>query len=86
LVALDLSPGPIVIGHDLTPYARSGLKAGWLHAVVTQNIGHLARSALRVLRARADGLRIDDEQERLRIEILIRENLPPEVAARRADF
>jgi LacI family transcriptional regulator len=86
LASLDLSPRPMVIGHDLTPYARAGLEAGWLHAVVTQNIGHLARSALRVLRARADGLPIDEEQERLRIEIMVRENLPAEAGEAHAVF
>lgn len=69
---------PVVVSHDLTPFARDALRSGWLDVVVTQNIGHLARSALRVLRARADGLEIDQGQERLRIEIVTRENLPPE--------
>jgi LacI family transcriptional regulator len=56
------------------------LRDGWLDAVVTQNLGHLARSALRVLRALVDGTPIDQDQERLRIEIVMRENLPPEGA------
>ncbi len=47
--------------------------AGHVDAIITQNPGHLARSALRVLRAKADRLPIDAAQERLRIEILIRE-------------
>ncbi len=78
LRTLDLPARPVAIGHDLTPHAKAGLREGWLDAVVAQNIGHLARSAIRVLRARADGLPIDEEQERLRIEIVLRENLPPE--------
>jgi LacI family transcriptional regulator len=73
---LALRERPVVISHDLTPFAREALRKGWLDAVVTQNIGHLARSALRVLRARADGMAIDQAQERLRIEIVVRENLP----------
>jgi LacI family transcriptional regulator len=70
---------PVVIGHDLTPYARDGLRAGWLDAVVAQNPGHLARSVLRVVRALADGAPIDADQERLRIEIIVKENLPPDL-------
>lgn len=73
---LRLAERPAVIGHDLTPAARAGLGEGWLDAVVTQNLGHLARSAVRVLRSLADGLPIDRAQERLRIEIVTRENLP----------
>lgn len=65
----------VIIGHELTPFTRRALMAGHLDAIITQNPGHLARSALRVLRAKADRLPIDAAQERLRIEILIRENL-----------
>lgn len=66
----------VVIGHELTPHTHAALKSGQLDAIVTQNPGHLARSALRVLRARADRTPIDEGQERLRIEIVLRENLP----------
>jgi LacI family transcriptional regulator len=71
---------PLVIGHDLTPFARDGLAAGWLDAVVTQNVGHLARSTLRVLRGLADGTPLNPDQERLRIEIVMRENLSSDSA------
>jgi LacI family transcriptional regulator len=78
LADLGLPSRPVMIGHELTPHTRAALLAGHLDAVITQNIGHLARSALRVLRAKADHLPIDAAQEQLRIEIVIRENLPPE--------
>jgi LacI family transcriptional regulator len=68
----------VVIGHELTPHSRSALLAGHLDAVIAQNPGHLARSALRVLRAKADRIPIDEGQEQLRIEVVIRENLPVE--------
>lgn len=68
----------VVIGHELTPQTRAGLLAGHLDAVIAQNPGHLARSALRVLRAKADRQPIDEGQEQLRIEVVIRENLPAE--------
>lgn len=68
----------VVIGHELTPHTRQALLAGHLDAVIAQNPGHLARSALRVLRAKADRIAIDEGQEQLRIEVVIRENLPSE--------
>jgi len=67
---------PVIIGHELTPHSREALATGWLDAVIAQNAGHIARSTLRVLRAKADRLPIDESQERLRIEIILRENLP----------
>ena len=76
----DLLGRFVVIGHELTPHSRSALRSGHLDAVIAQNPGHLARSALRVLRAKADRQPIDEGQEQLRIEVVIRENLPPEPA------
>lgn len=76
LAELRLPGPPVVIAHELTPHARVALMEGRLDAVVAQNPGHLARSALRVIRARADGLPVDEGQERLRIEVVLRENLP----------
>jgi LacI family transcriptional regulator len=66
----------VLVAHELTPYARAALQAGTMDAVITQNVGHLVRSALRVLRARTDRMPIDPGQEQIRIEIVIRENLP----------
>ena len=66
----------VVVGHELTPYAGDALRAGTMDAVITQNVGHLVRSALRVLRAKTDRVPIDHGQEQIRIEIVLRENLP----------
>ena len=52
------------------------LQDGEIDALITQNVGHLVRSALRVLRAKCDGASIFAAQERIRIDIVIRENLP----------
>lgn len=79
IAELGLSSKLTVIGHELTPHARAALEAGDIAAVITQNLGHLSRSALRVLRAKADHVPIDAGQEQIRIEIVIRENLPPAV-------
>jgi LacI family transcriptional regulator len=76
LSRLGLERRVVVVAHELTPHARAALQAGTMDAVITQNVGHLVRSALRVLRARTDRTPIDPGQEQIRIEIVIRENLP----------
>jgi LacI family transcriptional regulator len=67
----------VVVAHELTDHTRSGLEDGSIDAVIAQDAGHLARSALRVLRAKADRLAIDEGQEQIRITVLLRENLTP---------
>lgn len=66
----------VYIGHELTPYTRDALEEREIDAIIAQNIGHLARSALRVLKAKCDGVAIFEAQERIRIDIVTRENLP----------
>jgi len=65
----------VAIAHDLTTVTRQALVDGELDAVIAQNVGHLVRSALRVLRAKCDGTDIYEAQEKIRIEIIMRENL-----------
>ena len=74
--AANLPQRPIVIDHELTENSASLLRDGVIDAVITQNTGHLARSALRVLRAKCDKTPVIKSQENIRIEIVIRENLP----------
>lgn len=66
----------VVLAHELTPTTRKALLADEIAALVNQNVGHLVRSAICVLRSVCDGLPILDSQERIRIEILLKENLP----------
>ncbi|MFC3074501.1 LacI family DNA-binding transcriptional regulator [Shinella pollutisoli] len=66
-----------VIAHELTADTRAALETGVIDAVLNQDAGHEVRSAARVLRAKADGLPVVAAQERIRIDIFIRENLPP---------
>lgn len=66
----------VVIAHELTQATRQALIDGEIDAVIAQNVGHLIRSSLRVLRTLCDGLPIYEAQERLRIEVVLRENLP----------
>jgi LacI family transcriptional regulator len=65
-----------VVAHELTKVTREALKTGMVDAVISQNVGHIVRSAIRVLRAKSDGLGIVPSQERIRIEIVVQENLP----------
>ncbi len=66
----------VIIGHELTPHTRACLLDGRLDAVITQDVGHLARSSIRILRAKIAQLGTVASQERIRIEIILRENLP----------
>lgn len=64
-----------LIAHELTKVTREALRDNLMDAVISQNVGHIVRSALRVLRAKSDGRDILSSQERIRIEIVVRENL-----------
>lgn len=64
-----------VIVHELTPAARDALCDGIFDAVITQDVRHIVRSAIRLLRASCDERDVVASQERIRIEIVLRENL-----------
>ncbi len=66
----------IVIAHELTSRTKQGLRDGAVDAVITQDVGHLVRSALRVLKAQVDRASLVASQERIRIEIIMLENMP----------
>nr|WP_256515719.1 LacI family DNA-binding transcriptional regulator [Alsobacter ponti] len=66
----------VFIGHDLTPFTRRFLVRGVMDAVINQDAGHEARSAARVLMAHCWGEPVVADQERIRIDIFIRDNLP----------
>lgn len=68
----------VVIAHELTPHARAALADGIFDAVITQDLGHVVRSTFRVLRAKSDRLAINAAQERIRIDIVLKENIPVE--------
>lgn len=68
--------GMTIVAHELTAHNRDAVRSGAIDAVITQNVGHVVRSALRVLRAHTDDMPIDAAQEQIRIEVVIRENLP----------
>lgn len=68
----------VVIAHELTPSSRIALQDGVFDAVISQDTGHLVRSATRLLKATTDQLPIDHTQERIRIDIHLKENMPSE--------
>jgi LacI family transcriptional regulator len=68
--------GLVYVAHDLTAFTRRALLRGTIDAVISQDPGHEARSAVRVLLSLARDERLLVEQEKIRIEIVIRDNLP----------
>ncbi len=65
-----------VVTTELSEYARAALIAGEIDAVLVQDPSHEVRSAIRVLKALNDDMPIHEKQERIRIEIFVRDNLP----------
>ena len=65
----------VIIAHERTPATVEALEDGTLDAVITQDPGHLVRSAIRKLRALTDKLMTLQSQEKIRVEILLKTNL-----------
>jgi LacI family transcriptional regulator len=64
------------IAHELTPHTRRFLLRGTIDAIISQDAGHEARSAARLLLAHCVGEPIVPDQERIGIQIFLRDNLP----------
>lgn len=64
------------ICHELTPDARRALLEGTADAVINQDAGHEVRSACRVALAAIHGERVLADQERIRIDVFVRDNMP----------
>ncbi|WP_417721061.1 LacI family DNA-binding transcriptional regulator [Salipiger sp.] len=76
LVRESAAAGPrVIVAHERTPFTERALREGWLDAVITQDPGHLVRSAIRKLRAMADMRDTLQSQEKIRVEILLGTNL-----------
>lgn len=65
-----------VITTELSDHSRAALISGDLDAVLVQDPSHEVRSAIRVLKALNDNTAVNESQERIRIEIFMRDNLP----------
>jgi LacI family transcriptional regulator, galactose operon repressor len=76
LEASGRSRDVVFIAHELTAFSRRHLIRGTIDAVINQDAGHEARSAARLLIAEREGMPIDAGQERIRIDIFIRDNVP----------
>ena len=66
----------VLIAHDLSDTNRKALIRGTIDAVINQEPGHEVRSAVRVLMSKADNVPLIESQERIRIDIFLRDNLP----------
>ncbi|MFV1852204.1 MAG: LacI family DNA-binding transcriptional regulator [Thalassospira sp.] len=65
----------ITIAHERTPSTEQALRDCTLDALINQDPGHIVRSAVRTLRAKCENRETLASQERIRIEILLAENL-----------
>lgn len=65
-----------IILHELSDRVRIELQQGVVDAVICQNPGHIARSAVRVLRAYSLGAPLNEAQEKIKIDIHLADNLP----------
>ncbi len=75
LRATDTIRNATVIMHELTPVTRAALEEGEVDVVIMQNVGHIIRSSIRILRSHIDKTELVEAQETIRIEIVMRENL-----------
>ncbi len=75
LRGLALPPDVVKIAHERTPFAVDALLRGDLDAVITQDTGHLVRSAVRRLKGIVDQRETLTSQEKIRVEILLKTNL-----------
>ncbi len=66
----------VFIGHELTAVSRRLLLQGVMDAVINQDPGHEARSMVRLLHAAVGAEAVIPDQERIRIDIYIRDNIP----------
>jgi len=66
----------VFVAHELIPSTRRHLIRGTVDAVINQDAGHMARSTARILLALREGRPIVPGQERIRIDIFLRDNMP----------
>lgn len=76
LTASGRAQDVVWICHELTPHARTALLEGVADAVIHQDAGHEVRSAFRLALARLNQERLLPDQERIRIGVYLKENLP----------
>lgn len=65
----------VTVVHERTPFTVEAVQSGKVDAIIAQNPGHAVRSAVRILKARSINLEPVKSQEKIRIEILLKDNL-----------
>ena len=75
LVESQMGNQIVWIGHELTAHTRRFLFQGIMDAVINQDSGHEARSAARLLLAHCWNETVLEDQERIRIDIFIKDNI-----------
>jgi len=66
----------VFVGHELSSHSRAALLSGTMDAVINQDAGHEVRSALRLAFAHVAQEVVRPAQERIRIDIYLKDNLP----------
>lgn len=74
-----------IVAHERTSITLSQLTKDKISALIVQDPGHVVRSAARKLRAKCDKRGLLAAQDEIRIEILLKENLPNQHLARMQD-
>lgn len=64
-----------IVVHERTPFSEDALRDGRIDTIIAQDPGHAVRSAIRIMRARSDDREPIASQEKIRIEVLLKENL-----------
>lgn len=64
-----------VVVHERTPFSEEALKDDRIDVIIAQDPGHAVRSAIRIMRARLEQREPIASQEKIRIEVLLKENL-----------
>jgi len=64
-----------IVVHERTPFSEEALKDDRIDVIIAQDPGHTVRSAIRIMRARLEQREPIASQEKIRIEVLLKENL-----------
>jgi LacI family transcriptional regulator len=64
-----------IVVHERTPFSEEALKDERIDAIIAQDPGHAVRSAIRIMRARLEQREPIASQEKIRIEVLLKENI-----------
>lgn len=78
LIAIEEVQDPralTIVVHERTPFSEEALKDDRIDAIIAQDPAHAVRSAIRIMRARLEQRELIASQEKIRIEVLLKENL-----------